>query len=145
MEHINLRVSGIWNSECLGCGFNWNTELWQSVFLWRKNFLRCMQTYNWALTYYVIVIHFKQPISASQYLFHWNTTGYLKISPLESAIWINEQYTEVSQSTLRWGQASKAHTYTKHFWKKCFWVFNINQVQHIIQSYSSTFKSWKIV
>lgn len=84
MEDINLRVSGIWNSEGLGCGFNWNTVLWQSVFLWRRDFfLRCMQRSNWALTYYIIVIHFKQPISASQYLFHWKTTGYLKIPPFE--------------------------------------------------------------
>lgn len=85
MEHINLRVSGIWTSECLGCGFNWNAVLWQLVFLWRQNSLRCMQTYNWALTYYIIVIHFKRPISTSQYLFHRNTTGYLKILPLESS------------------------------------------------------------
>lgn len=96
MEHINLRASGIWNSECLGCGFNWNVVLWQSVFLWRQNFLRCMQTYNWALTYYIIVIHFKQPVSASQYLFHWNTTGYLKIPPFESS--------HLNKWTVHWGE-----------------------------------------
>lgn len=144
MESINLRVLGIWNSKCQGCGLNWNTVLWQSVFLLRYFFLgahKCVIE-HWHITswYYVLNKPFLfYGIYFTEY--HWLfTNSSSQVKDLnEEAVCTREPV-----SSLR-SQASKALTNTQHFWKKYSWVFNIIQGQHIILSYTSASESWRTV